>query len=135
MISGVKDRGSFIQIHVQMDSSTFNISILFSWYFILPALCTFLYWHFTKTFNHWKNRKIFHLKPVILFGNIKDRVLFRKSFHEFQLNVYNKLKGNKIAGKLNIYDIGLSINIKIKQIVVILSEKTKGVFLIGLFVS
>lgn len=74
------------------------LSLALSWPVILLAIITFLYWHFTKTFNHWTKRGVEFEKPVILFGNIKDRMLFRKSFHEFQLDTYKKFKGLRYAG-------------------------------------
>lgn len=69
-----------------------------TWCIILPAVCTLVYWYFTRTFSHWEKKKVHHLKPLFLFGSIKDRILFRISFHMFQLSVYRQFKGHKIAG-------------------------------------
>ncbi|XP_039276813.1 cytochrome P450 6j1 [Nilaparvata lugens] len=61
-------------------------------------VCCLGYWHFTRTFNHWSKRGVIHEPPKIFFGNIKDRILLRKSFHEFQKEIYWKFKGHKFAG-------------------------------------
>uniref|UniRef100_A0A8D9EVW2 Cytochrome P450 9e2 n=1 Tax=Cacopsylla melanoneura TaxID=428564 RepID=A0A8D9EVW2_9HEMI len=74
------------------------ISLITSWPAILITVASFLYWHFTKSFDHWKKKGVVFEKPVFLFGNIKDRMLFRKAFHEFQLETYKKFKGNPFAG-------------------------------------
>lgn len=41
---------------------------------------------------------VFHIEPVFFFGNSKERVLFRKSFHEFHRDMYFKFKGHRYAG-------------------------------------
>uniref|UniRef100_A0A1B6CG14 Cytochrome P450 n=1 Tax=Clastoptera arizonana TaxID=38151 RepID=A0A1B6CG14_9HEMI len=81
-----------------MELLEYVINSFLSWYIILLAFSALIYWYLTKTFNHWKSRNVCYIEPVILFGNLKDRVLFRQSFHEFQLFIYNQFKGNKIAG-------------------------------------
>lgn len=78
------------------------LNVALSWPMILLAFLTFLYWHFTKTFDHWKRKGVKFEKPIIIFGNIKDRMLFRKSFHEFQLEMYKKFKGLQYAGKYKV---------------------------------
>lgn len=57
-----------------------------------------LYWYCTMTFNYWKEKGIHYTEPIIIFGNIKDRVLFRISFHEFQRDLYRRFDGHKYAG-------------------------------------
>ncbi|KAJ9576187.1 hypothetical protein L9F63_006920, partial [Diploptera punctata] len=57
-----------------------------------------LYWYSTRTFQHWKNKGVHYKEPVILFGNIKDRFLFRKSFHDVQRDLYRSFEGHKFAG-------------------------------------
>ncbi|PNF19766.1 Cytochrome P450 9e2 [Cryptotermes secundus] len=65
---------------------------------ITPLLLWGLYWYCTMTFNYWKKKRIHYIEPVILFGNIKDRALFRTSFHEFQKELYRRFDGHKYAG-------------------------------------
>lgn len=64
----------------------------------LPLLLWGLYWYFTKTYDYWKKMGIHYKEPTILFGNIKDRLLFRKSFHENQRDIHMSFKGHKFAG-------------------------------------
>jgi hypothetical protein len=65
----------------------------------LPLLLGSLYWYLTMTFDYWKKAGIHYKEPTIIFGNIKDRLLFRKSFHETQRDVYMSFKGHKFAGE------------------------------------
>lgn len=64
----------------------------------LMLLLGALYWYLTMTYDYWKKRGIYYKEPTIIFGNIKDRLLFRKSFHENQRDVYISFKGHKFAG-------------------------------------
>jgi len=64
----------------------------------LPPLLWALYWYLTMTYDYWKKKGIYYKEPTIIFGNIKDRLLFRKSFHENQRDVYMSFKGHKFAG-------------------------------------
>lgn len=41
---------------------------------------------------------VYHIEPIFFFGNAKDRVLFKKSFHEFHRELYFKFKGHRYAG-------------------------------------
>jgi len=65
----------------------------------LPPLLWALYWYLTMTYDYWKKRGIHYKEPTIIFGNIKDRILFRKSFHEAQRDVYLSFKGHRFAGE------------------------------------
>lgn len=75
------------------------LGLLLSWPIILISTLTFLYWHFTKTYDHWKKRGVVFEKPILLFGNLKERMLFRQSFHEYQRDAYFKFEGHPYAGK------------------------------------
>ncbi|CAH0384343.1 unnamed protein product [Bemisia tabaci] len=68
------------------------------WLPLLIILLAFLYGHFTKNFDYWKKKGVFYFEPVFLFGNIKDRILFRKAFHQFWLDTYRSMKGHKFVG-------------------------------------
>ncbi|XP_026678357.1 cytochrome P450 9e2-like, partial [Diaphorina citri] len=74
------------------------LGLLLSWPIILISTLTFLYWHFTKTYDHWKKRGVVFEKPILLFGNLKERMLFRQSFHEYQRDAYFKFEGHPYAG-------------------------------------
>lgn len=64
----------------------------------VPLVLWALYWYSTNTFKHWKNKGVHYTEPVIFFGNIKDRLLFRKSFHEVHRDLYRSFDGYKFAG-------------------------------------
>jgi hypothetical protein len=66
---------------------------------IFSLLLWGLYWYCSSTFNHWKKKGVHYREPTIIFGNIKDRVLFRKSFHEFHRDLYRSFDGYKYAGE------------------------------------
>ncbi|PSN47000.1 hypothetical protein C0J52_15328 [Blattella germanica] len=65
----------------------------------VPLFLWAFYWYSTNTFKHWKKKGVYYKEPVMIFGNIKDRILFRRSFHEFQQDVYKMFEGHKYAGK------------------------------------
>ncbi|KAK7870555.1 hypothetical protein R5R35_009070 [Gryllus longicercus] len=69
-----------------------------TWLLVAAALVALLYWHLTRTFSYWHKKGVYYLPPTVFFGNLKERILFRISFHEFQLNLYNKFQGHKVAG-------------------------------------
>ncbi|XP_071445857.1 probable cytochrome P450 6a14 [Hetaerina americana] len=69
--------------------------------YVVALLCLvlwYLYKYFTGTFGTWEKKGIPYATPLIFFGNIKDRMFFRLSFHEFYLEMYNKLKGYPVGG-------------------------------------
>jgi cytochrome P450 family 6 len=66
---------------------------------MLPLLLGGLYWYYTMIFNYWKKKGVHYMEPMIIFGNIKDRILFRKSFHEFVRDLYMTFDGHKCAGE------------------------------------
>lgn len=62
-------------------------------------LAIVIYLYYKNIYGYWTNMGVFHIKPEFFFGNAKDRVLFKKSFHEFHRDMYFKFKGHKYAGK------------------------------------
>lgn len=69
-------------------------------YVISAIICLFIavYLYYKNVYSYWEKMGVFHIKPVFFFGNAKDRVLFRKSFHEFHREIYFKFKGHRYAG-------------------------------------
>lgn len=62
-------------------------------------LSTVVYLYYKSIYSFWRNMGVFHIEPAFFFGNAKDRVLFKKSFHEFHRDMYFKFKGHPYAGK------------------------------------
>lgn len=58
-----------------------------------------VYLYYKNIYTYWKKMGVFHIEPVFFFGNAKERVLFKKSFHEFHRELYFKFKGHRYAGK------------------------------------
>ncbi|XP_069683724.1 cytochrome P450 9e2-like [Periplaneta americana] len=69
-----------------------------AWCILLSVLLVLFYLYCTNTFGYWDLLGIHYLEPTIIFGNIKDRILFRISFHEFQKRLYEGFEGHKYAG-------------------------------------
>jgi hypothetical protein len=65
----------------------------------LPPLLWALYWYLTMPYDYWKKRGIHYKEPTIIFGNIKDRLLFQKSFHENEMDIYMSFKGHRFVGE------------------------------------
>lgn len=75
-----------------------NMEMLICCGVIICFLCMLLYWFATISYGHWKKKGVYYLEPTPFFGNVKDRFLLRKSFHDIQWSLYNEFKGHKIAG-------------------------------------
>lgn len=57
-----------------------------------------VYLYYRNIYSFWRKMGVFHIEPAFFFGNAKDRVLFKKSFHEFHRDMYFKFKGHRYAG-------------------------------------
>lgn len=69
-----------------------------AWCILVSTVLLLLYLYCTNTFGYWAMMGIHYLEPTIIFGNIKDRILFRISFHEFQRKLYREFEGHEYAG-------------------------------------
>ena len=47
-----------------------------------------LYLYLTQTHSYWRNRGVPYVKPLPLFGNLKDVVLVRKNMGEVFRDLY-----------------------------------------------
>ncbi|XP_050439348.1 cytochrome P450 6k1-like [Adelges cooleyi] len=57
-----------------------------------------IYLYYKNIYNYWKKIGVYHIEPEFFFGNAKERVMFKKSFHEFHRDMYFKFKGHRYAG-------------------------------------
>ncbi|KAG6443771.1 hypothetical protein O3G_MSEX003035 [Manduca sexta] len=67
-------------------------------FFILISTVIALYFYYTSTFDHFEKKGIPFMKPVILFGNLGPRFKAKKSFHQYQLDIYQYFKGHPYGG-------------------------------------
>ncbi|XP_045447875.1 cytochrome P450 9e2-like [Melitaea cinxia] len=84
----------------------FNTGTKELWYFIIENwklllllnLIFYLYFYYTQTFDYFEKRNIKFMKPVIFFGNALTRIMGKKPFISYQLDVYNYFKGHRYGG-------------------------------------
>ncbi|KAJ9580922.1 hypothetical protein L9F63_023894, partial [Diploptera punctata] len=73
-------------------------TFLTSWPFALLVLGWLIYQGITWNHGYWKKRGVPYIKPLPLFGNVKDSVLAKKSIGEVFQDLYWKFDGYKYAG-------------------------------------
>ncbi|XP_068081311.1 cytochrome P450 6k1 [Anabrus simplex] len=66
--------------------------------FLVLAAAPLVYLYSTRTYGHWKKRKIPFVKPVPLFGNMLDVILVRRSLAEITEKIYRKGAGQPVIG-------------------------------------
>lgn len=69
---------------------------------ILTAIFAF-YFYYTATFDYFKKKGISYMKPVILLGNLGPRITASRSFHDYQIDIYNNFKGKRYGGKIYLH--------------------------------
>lgn len=62
------------------------------------SLLIISYYYLTSTYNYWRDRGIPFVKPILLFGNIKDVLLGRKSIIEVHTRLYKQFEGERFGG-------------------------------------
>ncbi|XP_061720500.1 cytochrome P450 6B5-like [Cydia pomonella] len=89
---------------------------------IFIIIVSFLYNHFTKYNNYWKEKNVVGPNPTFFFGNIKDAILRRKPIGVVFKNIYDKYPEEKVVGifvmrspELLIRDLDVVKNILIKD--------------------
>lgn len=80
-----------------MDSAFIN-SLLSNLILLSIFLVSVLFYYLSKTYRHWKKKGVHYLKPSFFFGNIKSRILFRESEHEFYKKLYLEHKEHRMIG-------------------------------------
>ena len=58
------------------------------WPFVLLVLEWLIYVRLTWNHNYWKKRGVPYIKPLPIFGNIKDSILVKKSIGEVYRDLY-----------------------------------------------
>ncbi|XP_063229262.1 probable cytochrome P450 6a13 [Bacillus rossius redtenbacheri] len=66
--------------------------------FIAASLAVFTAWVYTKAFSYWSSRGVYSIKPVIFFGNMKDKILMVRSFSDVLNDIYRNTEGHKFVG-------------------------------------
>lgn len=64
----------------------------------LVAVSIAIYYYFTSTFNHWKNRGIQGPKPIPIFGNILAPMIGTVSIAKFLTDLYMKYRHEPMIG-------------------------------------
>lgn len=105
-----------------MDKQTMEISSLFSLWTLPFVAVGLLYLYLTRNNDYWKKRGVPYVKPGLLFGNLKDSFLAKKTIGECYQEIYWKLDGYKYGGafkfsqpELIIRDPELIKNILVKE--------------------
>ncbi|KAJ8888147.1 hypothetical protein PR048_007634 [Dryococelus australis] len=66
--------------------------------FIMACLILFASWYYTTAFSYWSSRGVHSMKPVVFFGNTKDKILMVRSFTDVQADIYRRTDGHKFVG-------------------------------------
>lgn len=74
--------------------------VLEEWKLILFLTIIFsLYMYYTNTFEFFEKKGVKFMKPLPVVGNFGARLLAKKSFHQFQYDVYQFFKGSPYGGE------------------------------------
>uniref|UniRef100_A0A1B6CH33 Cytochrome P450 n=1 Tax=Clastoptera arizonana TaxID=38151 RepID=A0A1B6CH33_9HEMI len=65
---------------------------------LVTVLTVLLYWYSTSSFGYWSKRGVPYIKPLPLFGNIKDQLLNKKPMLEVYHEFYQQLKEHRFGG-------------------------------------
>ncbi|XP_026316950.1 cytochrome P450 9e2-like isoform X2 [Hyposmocoma kahamanoa] len=57
-----------------------------------------LYFYYTSTFDFFEKKGVPYLKPTIFLGTLWPRLTGKKSFHDFQLDIYKHFQGQPYGG-------------------------------------
>ncbi|KAL1129182.1 hypothetical protein AAG570_013712 [Ranatra chinensis] len=65
---------------------------------VVVATCLVLWLYLRHKFSYWKERGVPYEKPHILFGNMKDVFLLRKTESQVMDRLYKEFKGHPYFG-------------------------------------
>uniref|UniRef100_A0AAT9UTK5 Cytochrome P450 6PZ20 n=1 Tax=Maconellicoccus hirsutus TaxID=177089 RepID=A0AAT9UTK5_MACHI len=68
---------------------------------LIISIFLYLYWYLRKVYSFFEHLNIPYLEPNLLFGNMTDVFLLRKSLAEIYLEMYRKLEPHRYAGVFN----------------------------------
>ncbi|KAJ8718388.1 hypothetical protein PYW08_002625 [Mythimna loreyi] len=71
---------------------------MFIYFLIFITIFCFLYYFFTRTFNHWKARHVKGPTPIPFFGNFIDVFFRRKHVGVLYSELYNQYPDEKVVG-------------------------------------
>ncbi|XP_026316995.1 cytochrome P450 9e2-like [Hyposmocoma kahamanoa] len=57
-----------------------------------------LYFYYTSTFDFFEKKGVPYLKPTIFLGTLGPRLIGKRSFHDFQLDIYKHFQGKPYGG-------------------------------------
>ncbi|BES96419.1 Cytochrome P450 [Nesidiocoris tenuis] len=65
---------------------------------IILTIAAGFYWWLLNRNKYWVKRNVITRPPLLFYGNLKDRVLFKTPFHIFYRQFYEDFKGHKYVG-------------------------------------
>ncbi|XP_069687378.1 cytochrome P450 6j1-like [Periplaneta americana] len=68
------------------------------WLACCACSAVLLYLYLTWTHGYWRKRRVPYIKPRLLFGNIKDVYLGKKTLGELYQDLYRELDGKQLGG-------------------------------------
>ncbi|KAF2888380.1 hypothetical protein ILUMI_17793 [Ignelater luminosus] len=57
---------------------------------LITIIAILLYFYLTRNFNYWKNKNVYYIKPIPLFGNIFKVLTLQQNIAQFLQELYNK---------------------------------------------
>lgn len=65
------------------------------------------YFYYTSTFDFFEKKGVPFMNPIIFVGNLGPRLTGKKSFHDFQLDIYKYFQGKPYGGKYHFSNCNL----------------------------
>uniref|UniRef100_A0AAT9UTS9 Cytochrome P450 6PZ13 n=1 Tax=Maconellicoccus hirsutus TaxID=177089 RepID=A0AAT9UTS9_MACHI len=74
------------------------MDLCISFLLLILSLFLYFYWSFKKAHMFFENLNVPYLKPNLIFGNMTDVMLLRKSVGEIFRDIYHKLEPHRFGG-------------------------------------
>ncbi|XP_014256245.1 cytochrome P450 6j1-like [Cimex lectularius] len=65
---------------------------------LVPGIWLFVYFWWTRNYDHWLKKGIPYEKPTFPYGNIKDVIYVKETLGDFTKRLYNNFPNSKIVG-------------------------------------